>query len=48
MDLTAWAESVCKLSDRVIDGSQLGRRGDLAEIGSPAEALAFEYAASNP
>lgn len=48
MDLTAWAESICKLSDCVIDGTQLGRRGDLAEIGSPAEALAFEYAPSDP
>lgn len=48
MDLTAWAKAVCELPDRVINRTQLGSRGDLAEIGSPAEALTFEYAASNP
>mgnify|MGYP003600380407 CR=1 FL=1 len=48
MDLTAGAKAVCELSHRVIDGTQLGSRGDLAEVGSPSEAFAFEDAPSDP
>lgn len=48
MDFPAWTKAVCELPDCVIDGTQLGSNNYLTEIGSPTEALAFEYTASKP